>query len=152
MAPAGRDENPGSEAEPLPTIQKAASLARAGDTILLRGGVDREAVVLRFSGEKGKPIVLKNYPGERPVIQSGERGERPPGHGRAVCCEWERPRGPRTLADLMPDVQLTATAQSRPRVCGHAISAGSRGCSPIRPSRAAKAYKTRSQALDNVRK
>ena len=62
------------------TIQKAASLARAGDTILVRGGVYSEPVVLRFSGQKGKPIVLKNYPGERPVIQPGQRGEQPPGH------------------------------------------------------------------------
>jgi len=77
----GSDENPGSETKPFRTIQKAASLARAGDTILVRGGVYREAVALRFSGQEGKPIVLKNYAGERPVIQPGERGEQPPGQG-----------------------------------------------------------------------
>jgi hypothetical protein len=37
--------------------------------------------VLRFSGQKGKPIVLKNYPGEQPVIQPGESGKEPRGHG-----------------------------------------------------------------------
>ncbi|MGD8501034.1 MAG: DUF1565 domain-containing protein, partial [Phycisphaerales bacterium] len=46
VATDGSDENPGSEAEPLRTIQRAASLARAGDTILVRGGVYREAVAL----------------------------------------------------------------------------------------------------------
>jgi len=77
----GSDENPGSEAKPLRTIQKAASLARAGDTILARGGVYSEPVVLRFSGQERKPIVLKNYPGEQPVIQPGELGKQPPGQG-----------------------------------------------------------------------
>ena len=77
----GSDKNPGSEAESLRTVQKAADIARAGDTILLRGGVYREHVVLRFSGQKGKPIVLKNYPGERPVIQPRELGKEPHGHG-----------------------------------------------------------------------
>ena len=56
----GNDENPGSEVRPLRTIQEAADTVRAGDTILVRGGVYREAVVLRFSGQKGKPITLRN--------------------------------------------------------------------------------------------
>jgi len=81
VATNGDDNRAGSEEEPLRTIQKAADLARAGDTILVRDGVYSEAVVLRFSGQKGKPIVLKNYPGERPVIQPGKRGEPPPGQG-----------------------------------------------------------------------
>lgn len=77
----GSDENPGNEAEPLRTVQKAVSTARAGDTILVRGGVYSEHVVLRFSGQDGRPIVLKNHPGERPVVQPGVRGRQPPGHG-----------------------------------------------------------------------
>lgn len=81
VATSGSDENPGSEAKPLRTIQKAADMARAGDTILVSGGVYREAVVLRFSGHEGRPVVLKNYPGEEPVIQPGERGKEPIGHG-----------------------------------------------------------------------
>lgn len=76
----GSDKNPGSEAKPLRTVQKAADMARAGDTILVRGGVYREHVVLRFSGQERKPIVLKDYPGERPVIQPGELSKEPPGH------------------------------------------------------------------------
>ena len=38
----GNDENPGSEAGPLRTIQKAADTARAGDTILVRGEAQME--------------------------------------------------------------------------------------------------------------
>ena len=86
VATNGSDENPGSEARPLRTIQKAASLARVGDTILVRGGVYSEHVVMRFSGQEGKPIVLKNYPGERPVIQPAELGKQPPGHGLLDPC------------------------------------------------------------------
>ncbi len=81
VATDGNDGNPGNKILPLRTIQKAVSAARSGDTIIIRGGIYREPVVLRFSGQQGRPIVLKNYPNERPVIQPGERGERPPGHG-----------------------------------------------------------------------
>ena len=77
----GDDENSGAFSEPVGTIQRAADLARAGDTVLVRAGIYREAVVMRFSGEPGRPIVLENYPGENPVIQPGEPGEEPPGHG-----------------------------------------------------------------------
>ncbi len=84
----GSDKNSGSNAEPLRTVQKAADMARAGDTILVRGGVYREHVVLRFSGQKGKPIVLKNHPGERPVIQPGELGKEP--HGHSILLQAEK--------------------------------------------------------------
>ena len=81
VSTSGSDQNPGSVDKPLRTIQEAADTARAGDTILVRGGVYSEHVVLRFSGHDGRPIVLKNYPGERPVVQPCEPGNPPPGHG-----------------------------------------------------------------------
>ncbi|UCG58812.1 MAG: right-handed parallel beta-helix repeat-containing protein, partial [Phycisphaerales bacterium] len=102
VATDGSDENPGSEAEPLRTIQKAAGAARAGDTIIVRGGVYHETVVLRFSGRQGKPIVLKNYPGERPVIQPGEPGKQPPGHGLLLQAQqgYQKPIGWITIEGL----------------------------------------------------
>ncbi len=102
VAKDGSDKNPGTKAEPLRTIQRAVSLARAEDTILVRGGVYCEPVVLRFSGQEGKPIVLKNYPGERPVIQPGERGERPPGHGVLLQAQegYQKPIGWITIEGL----------------------------------------------------
>ncbi|MHC4084148.1 MAG: right-handed parallel beta-helix repeat-containing protein [Planctomycetota bacterium] len=98
----GSDGNPGSEAKPFRTIQKAASVARVGDTILVRGGVYSEAVVMRFSGQEGKPIVLKNYPGEKPVIQPGERGKQPPGHGLLLQARegYQKPIGWITIEGL----------------------------------------------------
>ena len=81
VAPDGDDKNPGTETEPLRTIQKAVDRARAGDTVRVRAGTYRESVILRFAGEPGRPIVLENYPGERPIIQPGRPGEVPPGKG-----------------------------------------------------------------------
>ena len=102
VATDGSDENPGSKAGPLRTIQKAAGAARAGDTIIVRDGIYRENVVLRFSGRRGSPIVLKNYPGEKPVIQPGERGEQPPGHGVLLQAQegYQKPIGWITIEGL----------------------------------------------------
>src|SRR5262245_19506242 len=74
VATAGDDAGEGTEAKPLRTIQKAASLARAGDTILVREGVYKGHVYLRFSGESNKPIVLKNYPGDHPIFDGEGKG------------------------------------------------------------------------------
>jgi|GEM_PF-2239270 hypothetical protein len=81
VAPDGDDAHPGSPERPLRTVQRAVDRARAGDTIVVRAGVYREAVVLRESGEEGRPIVLKNHPGERPILQPGQPGQAPPGQG-----------------------------------------------------------------------
>lgn len=102
VATDGSDKNPASKAAPMRTIQKAANLARAGDTILVRTGVYREPVVLQFSGQADKPIVLKNYPGERPVIQPGELGEQPTGHGVLLQAQqgYQKPIGWITIEGL----------------------------------------------------
>jgi hypothetical protein len=102
VATSGDDNHSGTETRPLRTIQKAASLARAGDTILVRGGVYSEHVVLRFSGREGMPIVLKNYPDERPVIQPDDRGGPPPGHGVLLQAQegYQKPIGWITIEGL----------------------------------------------------
>jgi hypothetical protein len=89
VAPDGDDARPGTPGAPLRTIQKAADLARAGDTVIVRAGVYREHVFLRFSGDPGKPIVLRNAPGERPIIDGEGRGriELKSEHG------WQKPIG-----------------------------------------------------------
>jgi hypothetical protein len=102
VATDGSDANPGSEASPLRTVQKAVDLARAGDTILVGAGLYREAVVLRFSGGEGRPIVLKDYPGEHPVIQPGELGKQPPGHAVLLQAQegYQKPIGWITIEGL----------------------------------------------------
>src|SRR5262249_31018875 len=70
----GEDGNTGTTDSPLRTVQKAAEVARAGDTVLVRGGIYKGRLLLRFSGEPGKPIIFKNAPGEKPVVDGEGRG------------------------------------------------------------------------------
>lgn len=62
VAPAGSDENPGTEAKPFRTIQKAADVAQAGDRVFVRAGLYSETVSPKRSGAAGGPIVFE---GER---------------------------------------------------------------------------------------
>ena len=69
VATNGDDKAAGTLAAPLQTIQAAFNKASAGDTILLREGIYREAVALKNkSGKDGAPITLKAYAGEKPVL------------------------------------------------------------------------------------
>jgi hypothetical protein len=85
----GDDANPGALESPLRTLQKAAEVARAGDIVLVRSGVYRGHVFLRFSGEPDKPIVFRNAPGEKPVVDGEGKGriELQSEHG------WQKPVG-----------------------------------------------------------
>ena len=56
------------------TIQKAAEVARAGDTVLVRTGVYTGHMLLRVSGEPDRPIVFRNAPGETPAVDGEGRG------------------------------------------------------------------------------
>jgi len=64
----GNDTDPGTEASPWKTIQKAANTIKAGDTVYIRGGVYNERVVLKTSGSQDKYITFTNYPGEAVTI------------------------------------------------------------------------------------
>ncbi|WP_248924432.1 Ig-like domain-containing protein [Paenibacillus hamazuiensis] len=82
VSPDGDDSNPGTEAAPFRTLEKARDIVRSvnrqmsGDVqVLLRGGtytLDRTFVLdERDSGSNGYRIVYKNYPGEKPEISGG---------------------------------------------------------------------------------
>jgi len=58
VSPAGRDTNPGTLALPLRTIGRALTVAPAGRTIAVRGGLYRERLTVN------RPVVLQSYPGE----------------------------------------------------------------------------------------
>jgi hypothetical protein len=81
VSPTGREDAEGTEENPLLSLQKAADRARAGDTILLHGGVYTQTVIMRFSGEAGKPITLTSRKGEEAVIKPVEKGQRPAAQG-----------------------------------------------------------------------
>src|SRR5919202_1622371 len=57
VAPGGDDANPGTLAAPLRTIGRAVALAQLGTTIVVRGGVYNEAVVIDHGA-----FTLEAYP------------------------------------------------------------------------------------------
>lgn len=69
VAVAGDDSADGlTPGTALRTIQRAADLALAGDTVLIGGGVYQETVFIRNTGEPGNPVVFRGAPGERAVL------------------------------------------------------------------------------------
>lgn len=82
VAPSGNDSNSGLlTTAPLATPQAALNKALPGDTVLLRGGTytfSNGSTPLRFStahrGSDTSWLVVKNYPGETPVIQITRAG------------------------------------------------------------------------------
>ena len=70
--PQASDKNPGTEARPLKTIQKAASLATAGDTVVIRAGTYRETVTPARSGADAAPITYMPYHNDKVVIDGAD--------------------------------------------------------------------------------
>ena len=68
----GSDSNAGSLAKPFRTIQRAASIAQPGDTVLVRGGTYRETVQPSRSGTGSSPIVFKPYGNETVTISGAD--------------------------------------------------------------------------------
>ncbi|MGA2068746.1 MAG: right-handed parallel beta-helix repeat-containing protein [Thermoguttaceae bacterium] len=69
----GNDANPGTQAAPLRTIQRAADLAQPGDAITVHAGVYRERVSPPRGGESGtKRIVYQAAAGEQVEIKGSE--------------------------------------------------------------------------------
>jgi len=64
----GDDSNPGSMAQPFRTIQKAASVMTAGDTVYVREGIYEETITPRRSGTHDQWIKYLAYPGETVII------------------------------------------------------------------------------------
>ena len=68
------DQNTGTEAHPLKTIQAGADLALPGDTILVREGIYREEVIPPRGGTSPKqPIVYMAASGEEVSIRGSEQ-------------------------------------------------------------------------------
>ncbi len=58
------DSNPGTEAAPWKTLAKAATTARAGQTVLVKAGVYNETLKPNGSGTAGNLITFKAFPGD----------------------------------------------------------------------------------------
>ena len=69
VSPSGDDASPGTITDPWATIQHAAEVLVAGDTLFIRGGTYNESIEVANSGDATYGhIVLSAYPGEQPII------------------------------------------------------------------------------------
>lgn len=73
VASKGDDNNPGTEIQPLRTIDRAAQIAQPGDTIIVHEGEYREWVKPRRGGlSDQRRITYAAAPGERVIIKGSE--------------------------------------------------------------------------------
>jgi hypothetical protein len=73
VSPTGDDGAMGTRKAPLRTLAKAVENVQPGDTITVRGGVYREAVLLEgVKGTEGKPVRLQAAKGESVVLDGTE--------------------------------------------------------------------------------
>jgi Domain of unknown function (DUF2341) len=72
VSPTGSDSNTGRIASPFKTIQKAATVAVAGDIVKIREGVYRETVTPANSGTSGNPIIFEAYNNENVVVSGAD--------------------------------------------------------------------------------
>lgn len=70
--PSGADGNPGTNALPFRTVQRAVNAAQAGDVVTVAEGVYRETVTTPRSGANGQPIVIRAATGARVVVSGAD--------------------------------------------------------------------------------
>jgi len=69
----GDDNAEGSKAAPWKTISHGFTSIRAGDSLVLRGGVYYERLYCGLAGAAEKPITVRSHPGELAVIDGSFR-------------------------------------------------------------------------------
>ncbi len=70
VAPSGSDSAAGTLASPWRTVGRGLAALYPGDTLIIRGGTYRERIKLTLrSGTSTERVLVKPYPGERPVVQ-----------------------------------------------------------------------------------
>jgi hypothetical protein len=70
----GSDSAPGSGERPWRTIQQALDVLRPGETALVRGGSYEESLVMKRSGDPGRYVTVRAYPGEMVVVRPAGAG------------------------------------------------------------------------------
>ncbi|HEY9635750.1 MAG TPA: right-handed parallel beta-helix repeat-containing protein [Coleofasciculaceae cyanobacterium] len=76
----GSDSNPGTFDKPWVTINHAADVLKAGETVYIRGGTYRinQQIVAKNSGTEKAWIVYSSYPGEQAIIDASDVKVGPP--------------------------------------------------------------------------
>ena len=72
VAPTGTAMDDGSKAKPwdLQTALSHPKSVKPGDTIWLRGGTYKGAFTSKLNGAGGAPITIRQYPGERAILDA----------------------------------------------------------------------------------
>ena len=86
VSPSGSSGNTGSLSSPwdLQTALNQPSAVRPGDTIWLRGGTYRSGFRSNLVGAAGAPIVVRQYPGERAVLDGNNAAAKSAGRVLSV--------------------------------------------------------------------
>jgi Right handed beta helix region len=71
--PQASDDGPGTRERPWKTLAKAVSSLGPGDTVLIRGGVYRERIVIKAGGTADAPVRFEAGPGEDVVLTGADR-------------------------------------------------------------------------------
>ncbi|HEY1014929.1 MAG TPA: choice-of-anchor Q domain-containing protein [Herpetosiphonaceae bacterium] len=75
VATNGDDQrNPGTQSLPWRTIQKAVNTIQPGDSIVVRAGTYQENITIRRPATASRPMTLRAFAGERPVIVGSGSG------------------------------------------------------------------------------
>lgn len=77
VSTSGNDGSAGTSSAPFRTINKAAQVAVAGDVVIIRSGTYNESVIVRNSGQQGKPIVFQAETRGGVVLTGGNKVFRP---------------------------------------------------------------------------
>lgn len=68
----GLDTNPGTREKPLRTLSRAAERAKAGDTVIIHGGIYRETLTVRHSGTADRSLTFVAAKGEKVVLSGSD--------------------------------------------------------------------------------
>ncbi len=89
VSPGGDDAADGSAAKPFKTIQRAAEVAGAGDTVLVRPGEFDGFNIEDKAGTEQAPIVFRGEAGAK-VVRPGKTPKRPPVNTATLNETWAR--------------------------------------------------------------
>ena len=106
----------------FPTISAAADAARAGDTVLIHGGVYEETVRIRSSGDAGAPITFAAAPGETVWMDGSDRFRATAfilPHKHHIILDGLRFRHFRFAPELGPIIRITGGSHHIIRRCFH---------------------------------
>jgi hypothetical protein len=104
----GNDANPGTEAQPWRTIQRAMNAATPGSTVHIKAGTYTERLTLNVSGTEGSPITFQPYGFSGAPGCGGRTGVRC--GGDAVVLDYG-PLG--TVTDGVPFLRITGRSHVR---------------------------------------